>query len=545
MSPISRPPDLARAVEDGLAAWDTGNRTHRLWARDATLWTGADESRWLGWLDLAREGAVDLAPALRLRDELAGSGIRHVAVLGMGGSSLCPFVFASSIGSPGGFPLLRVLDSTVPEAVAAFEKGLDLDRTLFLVASKSGTTLEPNLMCDYFLGRCGDPRRFVAITDPGSQLETRALDSGFRAVFHGIPDVGGRFSALSAFGLVPAALAGMDVRELQSRAGAVARSCVEREATRNPGIVLGVTIGVAAREGRDKLTIIASPPIAALGAWLEQLVAESTGKNGRAVIPVDGERPSAPEGYGDDRLFVYLRLERESDPTQDAAVAALEAAGQPVVRLALRDRHDLASQFFLWEVATAAAGAVLGVNPFDQPDVESAKKEARRLMEEVERRGSLPDESPLSPGPDLDGALGDLLGGVKRGDYFAILAWLETDGTAAALDRIRRLVHEANGVATTVGFGPRYLHSTGQAHKGGPDSGVFLLLTGDASVELPVPGRPYGFGVVAAAQSRGDLEVLRQRGRRVLRVHLGRDHAAGLAAVETAVRAGLRDGRGP
>ena len=551
------PTDLSRALEAALADWERDRGTARLWARDASLWTGTDEARWMGWLDAPRAAAAGL-DALESFARHTARGVTDVLLLGMGGSSLCPEVFAVTFGPQDGFPRLGVLDSTDPAQVARIERGIDLDRTLFVVASKSGSTLEPNIFKAYFHARVterlGADRaggRFVAITDPGSSLERAAADEGFLRTFAGVPEIGGRFSALSNFGLVPAALMGLDVRRIVERAGRMAAACgTDRAAADNPGVALGLALGVAARAGRDKLTIVASPGLRDLGAWLEQLIAESTGKEGRAIIPVDGERLAAPEVYGDDRIFAYLRLVSGADPATDEAVAALARAGQPVVRIALDHAYDVAAEFFRWEIATAVAGSILGINPFNQPDVEASKVATRRLTDAVEETGALPAETPIledaglrfytdeANARALAGAaaartardlLAAHLGRLGRGDYFALLAYVDmTEAHAAPLQAIRRAVGDRAGHATCLGFGPRFLHSTGQAYKGGPDTGVFLQVTCDDGDDLPVPGRRYSFGTVKAAQARGDFEVLAERGRRALRVHLGPDVAGGL-----------------
>jgi transaldolase/glucose-6-phosphate isomerase len=514
--------------------------TRRLWAKDATLWTGADEAKWLGWLDVVRA-----KPAGITLDEQ----IEHVLVLGMGGSSLCPYVLATTFGRIQGHPQLHVLDSTDPAQIRAAESAVDPACSLFIVASKSGSTLEPNILRDYFLDRArtvlGADKagsRFIAITDPGSQLEKQAQADGFRAIVHGVPSIGGRFSALSAFGMVPAALMGLDVAKLLSRAAKMADACgpAAGPEARNPGVALGLIMGEAALRGMDKLTIVAASAVSELGAWLEQLVAESTGKRGKAIIPVDGEGVRAPDAYGADRLFVSLQVEGESAAAHAAAVSALERAGRPVVRLTLQDRYDLGAEFFRWEIATAVAGAVMGINAFDQPDVEAAKIEARRLTDEVEATGALPPETPiaeelgirlfadpanaaaLAKAPrTLEGILCAHLARLGKGDYFALQAYLEmNEEHEAALQALRGAVLDRRRVATTLGFGPRFLHSTGQAHKGGPNTGVFLQVTCEDARDLPVPGRRYSFGVVKAAQARGDAAVLAARGRRFLRVHL-------------------------
>ena len=559
------PSDLFRALESAAADWERDRGTARLWARDASLWTGADEARWMGWLDAPRAAAAGLHALGSFARQTAARGVADVLLLGMGGSSLCPEVFSVTFGPQDGFPRLRVLDSTDPAQVSRIERAIDLERALFIVASKSGSTLEPNVFKAHFharvaervgAGRAGG--RFVAITDPGSSLENAAAGEGFLRTFAGVPGIGGRFSALSNFGLVPAALMGLDIRRIVERAGRMAASCgANRAVADNPGVALGLALGVAARAGRDKLTIVASRGVADLGAWLEQLVAESTGKDGRAIIPVDGERLAAPGAYGDDRLFAYLRLETGADPATDEAVAALERAGQPVVRITLDDAYDVAAEFFRWEIATAVAGSVMGINPFNQPDVEASKVATRRLTDAFEAEGALPGETPIledggfrfytdaANARALAGAARSMtardlvaahLGRLGRGDYFALVAYVDmTAEHAAPLQAIRHTVRDRAGTATCLGFGPRFLHSTGQAYKGGPDTGVFLQVTCDDRDDLPVPGRRYTFGTVKAAQARGDFEVLAERGRRVLRVHLGPDVAGGLRTLEALV----------
>jgi transaldolase/glucose-6-phosphate isomerase len=563
------PEDLAAAVGASLEEWRRAGNVRRLWARDASLWTGADEARWVGWLELPWEEDRAAAHLDEVAALARAGGFAHVLLLGMGGSSLAPDVLARTFGRAAGFPALHVLDSTDPQQIAAAEAAVDLAKTLFIVSSKSGTTLEPNILEQYFLARAtaavgaeAAPSRFLAITDPGSKLEEVARAARFRAIFHGVASVGGRYSALSDFGLVPAAAAGVDVRRLIGAALGMARSCgpaVPPE--ENPGVQLGAILGTLAARGRDKVTISASPALRAFGAWAEQLLAESTGKRGRGLIPVDGEPLAAPAAYGRDRVFVHLALDGDADPGADAALAALEGAGEPVVRIALADRHGLAAEFFRWEIATATAGAILGVNPFDQPDVEASKIATRKLTAEVERTGALPPERPiledrglrvfadpanataLGPRRSLADVLRAHLARLGPGDYFALLAYLEmSEPHEAALAAIRLAVRDAKRVATCLGFGPRFLHSTGQAYKGGPGSGVFLQVTADDARDLGVPGQRLTFGAVKAAQARGDLEVLAERGRRALRVHLGKDVRAGLATLGEAVAEALRGG---
>jgi transaldolase / glucose-6-phosphate isomerase len=564
------PEGLSAAVKRTLDEWRARDGVRRLWARDAALWTNADEANWLAWLTIIDEQLEHVAALRAFADEVREARVAHALLLGMGGSSLCPEVLKMTFGHLDGFPELHVLDSTDPAQVIAFENKIDLAGTLFIVASKSGTTLEPNAFNQYFFERVRQAvgadaagSRFVAITDPGSKMQQVAERDRFRRVFFGLPDIGGRYSALSNFGMVPAAAMGLDVERFLRSARAMAEACgAETEAHDNPGVVLGAILGAAANAGRDKLTVIASPGIHDLGAWLEQLVAESTGKDGKAIIPVDRETLAAPEAYGDDRVFAHLRLAGEEDAAQDAALAALEAAGHPVVRITVNDAYGLGQEFFRWEIATAVAGAVMGINPFNQPDVEASKIETRKLTTEYEQTGALPAEAPFfeadgvklftndanaaalretaNGNESLAGYLRAHLNRLGAGDYFALLAYVEmNDEHEAALQSIRHAVRDAKRVATCLGFGPRFLHSTGQAYKGGPNTGVFLQITCDDEADLPVPEQRFTFGVIKAAQARGDFEVLAARDRRALRVHLGGDVAAGLSQLQQAVTQAL------
>jgi transaldolase/glucose-6-phosphate isomerase len=566
--PGSTDPVVAATLE----AWRSDGMVQRLWARDAALWTGADEANWLAWLTIVEAMLGQLGPLTSLAAEIAAQakdgGLSHCLLLGMGGSSLGPEVLAETFGHAAGFPELLVLDSTEPAQILAVERRLDLAKTIFIVSSKSGTTLEPDILKRYFFERTtsvlGPGRaaaRFVAVTDPGSRLDAAAREEGFAHAFHGVPAIGGRYSVLSHFGMVPAAAIGLDVAAFLQRAAEMVRACgADAAPADNPGAWLGIVLGAAARQGRDKVTIVTAPALADFGAWLEQLLAESTGKVGKGLIPVDGEALGPPEVYGTDRLFAYVGLDGESDPAQ-RALDRLENAGHPVVRMTLRDRLDLGGEFFRWEMATAVAGAVLGVNPFDQPDVEASKVKTRELTDAFEKTGSLPAETPvfagegirlytdprnaealrgLGAGVSLESWLSAQLGRLAAGDYFAVLAYIERNAAhIGALQAIRHAVRDAKKVATCLGFGPRFLHSTGQAYKGGPNSGVFLQLTCDDANDLPVPGRGFSFGIVKAAQARGDFDVLAERGRRALRVHLGPDVATGLARLGAAVRSVL------
>ena len=536
--------DLRRDVDTLLADWESGGKVARLWDGDASLWTGADERDWLGWLGIPGRQLEAHDELLALGRDARDAGFEAALVLGMGGSSLCPEVLGSSFAPAAGHPRLHVLDSTHPAEVAAREREVGLDRTLFIVSSKSGTTLETAILTQHFFARAEEAlgpaagERFVAITDPGSALEEEARARGFRAVVGGVPSIGGRYSALSVFGMAPGAIAGLDAGELLRRGQRMAAACAPSAPGRgNPGLELGLALGAAHQRGRDKLTLFVAPRIAGLGAWLEQLVAESTGKQGRGMVPVDGEPPGEPDSYGDDRLFVHVRL--AGDPgAHDGAVDALARAGQPVVRVDLDDPLDLGGQFFLWEFATAVAGAVIGVNPFDQPDVEAAKARTRELTSGYERTGAAPPPPSCASVEEVADALGRL----APPGYLALLAYLPRDAEhERAVESIRIAARERTRAATTAGFGPRYLHSTGQAHKGGPATGVFVQLTAGYASDIDVPGSPYTFGFVHAAQAQGDLDVLAERGRQAYRLDLGADAVAGLGRL----RAALERGRPP
>ena len=541
----------------------------RLWDRDASLWTGTDESNWLGWLDIVEEQSAQQEHLQKFAKEVQTRGFEHILLLGMGGSSLCPEVLRMTFGHIPHFPVLHVLDSTDPAQVKAFEHQIDIGKTLFIVSSKSGSTLEPNIFKQYFFERAKQTvgahqagRHFIAITDPGSKMQQVADSDKFLHVFFGRPSIGGRYSALSNFGMIPAAAIGLDTKKFLSRTAEMVRACGPSPAVQeNPGAALGVILGAAATAGRDKVTIITSPGISDLGAWLEQLLAESTGKIGKGIIPVDRERLGSPDVYGNDRLFAYLRLENDAHTDQDAKLDALEKAGQPVVRITMPDTYDLGAEFFRWEIATAVAGAIIGINAFNQPDVEASKLATRSLTSEYEKTGSLPSEKPFfedsgiklfsdeknaaeltkaATDKSLAGYLKAHLSRIKAGDYFAVLAYIQMNAEhEQALQEIRHGVRDSKHVATCLGFGPRFLHSTGQAYKGGPNTGVFLQITCDDSVQLPVPGQKYTFGIVKAAQARGDFQVLAERGRRALRLHLAGDLKAGLARLQSAVQAAL------
>ena len=564
----SLPAVLDAEVKATLKTWDPHGGTRRLWAGDASLWTGTDEASWIGWIGIVEQQLDDLSPLKNLQADVKKEGFTHVLLLGMGGSSLCPEVWKETFGRIAGAPELHVLDSTDPAQVKAIEDKIDLDKTLFIVASKSGSTLEPNIFKAYFFEKVkqklGDKAgsRFVAVTDPGSNLEKEARGDKFRHIFPGVKSIGGRYSALSNFGMVPAAAMGLDVERLLDEAERMVHACAPGvPAEENPGLVLGAILGLAHNKKIDKVTIAASPGIYDLGAWLEQLLAESTGKEGKGIVPVDRERLGPPDAYGDDRVFAYLRLEDGADAAQDAAIAALEKAGKPVVRIRVASKYDLAEEFVRWEIATAIAGAVMGINPFNQPDVEASKLATRALTSEYEKTGKLPAESPFFEGegvklfadpkntdalkaavktPSLGAYVKAHLDRLGKGDYLGLLAYVQMNAAnEETLQAPRHRVRDRKKVATCLGFGPRFLHSTGQAYKGGPNTGVFLQVTCDDAKDLPVPGSKYTFGIVKAAQARGDFQVLAERNRRALRIHIGADVPAGLRALATAIEKAL------
>jgi transaldolase/glucose-6-phosphate isomerase len=553
-----------KALDEAVAAetehWRHDGLIRRLWDGDKRLWTDADEDKWIGWLHVVEQELAEIERLQAFARDVQERRYTDVVLLGMGGSSLGPEVLAETFGHRQGWPRFHMLDSTDPAQVRAIEQAIELPKTLFIVSSKSGSTLEPNIFKDYFFDRArqagGNPgSQFVAVTDPGSSMEKAAKAEGFAHVFYGVPSIGGRYSVLSKFGMVPAVAIGLALPELLRTTLQMVYSCgPDVPPAANPGVQLGLAMGVLARHGRDKVTLIASPKIASLGAWLEQLLAESTGKHGKGLIPIADEPLLAADAYGRDRLFAYLRLVDGEDSEQEKRVAALEKAGQPVVRIVVPTALHIGQEFFRWEIATSVAGAVIGIDPFDQPDVEASKLKTRALTDEYEKTGKLPDEQPifrhegvalyadsknaaaLGRNNSLDAYLKAHFARLGAGDYAALLAYIERNAAhTEAVQAMRRRIEEAKHVATCVGFGPRFLHSTGQAYKGGPNSGVFLQITCDDAADVPVPGRRYGFGVVKAAQARGDFDVLAERGRRALRVHLGPDLATGLRTLGAAI----------
>ena len=559
-------PELIAAFDAEAEYWRKGGRIRRLWSGDKTLWSGADEDKWTGWLGNVEHELSDVEALQSFAAEVKSRGFKHVVLLGMGGSSLGPEVLAETFGPQPGWPKFHVLDATDPSQIRSIDAAIDIARTLFIVSSKSGSTLEPNIFMDYFMARVKSAlgadkvgSSFVAVTDPGSPLEKAAKRAGFLHIFKGVASIGGRYSVLSKFGLVPSAAVGVDVKRLLESTRAMQRSCgADVLPAQNPGVRLGIALGVAAtRFQRDKVTVIAAPEIADLGAWLEQLLAESTGKLGRGLIPLAGEPLGGPETYGADRFFVHLELQGKPDQTQRDAVAAIKRAGHPVVRIDVKDVWSLGGEFFRWEIAVAVAGSILGINPFNQPDVEASKVGARAMTDAYEKTHRLPDEMPifrangvalyadprnateLGRHNSLTGYLrshfGRVNAGGPAGDYLALLAYVERNvAHTRALTEMRARIRDRTRAATCLGFGPRFQHSTGQAYKGGPNSGVFLQITCDDSRDIDVPGRAYSFGVVKATQASGDLAVLVARGRRALHVHL-KDVDAGLAELGVAL----------
>ena len=559
--PEAMQPALKAVRED----WRKTGRLRDLWAHDANVWTGGDEAKWLGWLDVVAERTAGLAELVAFQAEIKAAGFSHVLLLGMGGSSLGPEVLAETFGKQQGFPELLVLDSTDPQQIATFAAKVDMAKTLCIVSSKSGSTLEPNILKAYFfdamtkaVGAEQAGQHFVAVTDPGSKMQKVAEASHFRHIFMGDPTIGGRYSVLSNFGLVPAAAMGVDLTAFLHATALMVRSCAAgTPPDANPGLQLGVILGTAAKAGRDKVTIIAGPGLTDVGAWLEQLLAESTGKQGHGIVPVDGEPLAIPEVYGADRLFAYLTLAGHADHSQDDKIAALVAAGHPVIHLILTSPNQVGQAFYLWEFATAVAGSVIGIHPFDQPDVEASKIETQKLTDAYAKDGKLPPEAAFLeedgiklftdatnqaalPKTGLDAVIKAHLARAGAGDYVALLAYIERNPAhIAALTTIRTQIRDHKHTATCVGFGPRFLHSTGQVYKGGPNSGVVLQITADDSKDLPVPGENYTFGTVKAAQARGDFDVLAERHRRALRIHLGSNVEAGLTRLAKAIGAAL------
>ena len=537
-----------RRVKRRLKDWEAEQFSSRLWRKDHRLWSSepvAELTDRLGWLDLPETMEKHVADLRAFADKTKADDIKHVVLLGMGGSSLAPEVFQKTFGNATGFPVLHMLDSTHPAAVKSIEARIDPARTLFLISSKSGTTTETNSFFYYFWDKLkqleAEPGwHFVAITDPGTALEKLAAERKFRATFNAPQDVGGRYSALTVFGLVPAALIGVDVGEVLARARAMSKAC-GAAAAGNPGLILGAALGELALAKRDKVTFLCSPSLAAFPSWAEQLIAESTGKDRRGIVPVANEGMGAPEKYGADRFFVYLRLSGDENHDLDRQVAALEANGHPLARIDLNDKNDLGQEFFRWEVAVAAAGAALGIHPFNQPDVQLAKDLAKKAMEKKsggkENGAGRKGEVMVTDRQALEQALSAWLNGKKKRDYVVVQAYLDpSPENTAKLQAICVSIRDRLGAATTLGFGPRFLHSTGQLHKGGPNSALVLQVVDQPADNLVVPETNYAFDALIQAQALGDFAALKQRRRRALRVNLGNDTEGGLKNLAEVLR---------
>ncbi|HEX8119230.1 MAG TPA: bifunctional transaldolase/phosoglucose isomerase [Pyrinomonadaceae bacterium] len=554
----------ADAVSAAIREAEKGDVMRRVWRKDAALWKSEEEHQKiiknsLGWLNVADQMIGVEDDLVAFADRLKEKGYAHVVLNGMGGSSLAPEVLRRTFGKREGYPELLVLDSTDPDTVADFREKVDPAKTLFVVSSKSGTTTEPLSFYRYWYSEVGKVKEnpgenFLAVTDPGTKMEQDATRDKFKRVFLNPSDIGGRYSALSYFGMVPAALMGVDIGKLLDRAERVIHACSQVvPAGENPGARLGAIIGECAKAGRDKLTVVADPKVESFGLWVEQLIAESTGKEGKGVVPVAGEPLAAPSAYGDDRLFVSIAVGKLDSGTE-SKLKALEAAGHPVVYRTLTDLYDLGEEFFLWEIATAVAGWRLGINPFDQPNVQESKDATKELLEAFKQNGSLQEQTVLAEGEGLtvyadDAARAALPSGsvaealkahlqrAKPGDYIALLDYFEeSDDVEGVVQKIRTHLRDATRCATTTGYGPRFLHSTGQLHKGGPDSGVFIQVTAADARDVPIPGEPYSFSTLKQAQALGDFRSLSTRGRRAVRVEIGSDVTAGLKRLFNIIR---------
>ena len=540
------PEKIENAVQIKFDEWKNTDNIGRIWNKDKSVWANDDEDKWLGWLEIVETEIGNLDEYKAFAEDVKNEGFTDIILCGMGGSSLCPEVMAITFNIEN----FHVLDSTVPAQIKTLESNINLEKSLFIVSSKSGSTLETNIFRQLFFNKLSEivgkenaGKHFVAVTDPNSKLQKIAEDDSFRKVFFGEPTVGGRFSALTAFGITPAAAMQLDVEAILKNAMEMVHACKSHIPSENPGAVLGTILGICHANGRDKLTVFTSPEVYDLGAWLEQLVAESTGKNDVSIIPIDREEIQSAENYDEDRVFAYLKLKGTSDESIDEKVASLEAYGHPFVTIEIDEKLNIGQEFFRWEFATAVAGAIMEINPFNQPDVESAKIEARKITDKYEETGELPSEEPFieSDGIKLfsseeyiefldeqipsektfESYLDTHIKQLQEYDYFAVLGYIEmNEENEKLLQELRHKVLKKEMVATALGFGPRFLHSTGQAYKGGENNGVFLQITSDDAEDIDVPEQKYTFGVVKSAQSRGDFQVLLNRERRALRVHL-------------------------
>jgi glucose-6-phosphate isomerase len=516
--------DHARTVMEAVDTLREHDIPARIWARDHTAWRNdpTEISNRLGWLTVNEQMRQQVPYLQDFAAEIRALGMEHVVLLAMGGSALAPEVYRATFGSALGFPTFTMLDSIVPGWVRAVAGQIDPAKTLFITASKSGGTVEVLCLYRYFRAlveaSVGSDRaggHFAAITDQGSDLEKLAHQESFRRVFLNPADVGGRFSGLSLFGLVPAALMGVDLDRFLESVEAMRQRCTRSVSlTDNPAAWVGTVMGSLAKHGVDKLTLVTSPSLASFGLWMEQMIAESLGKDGTGIIPIAGEPLVGPEAYGRDRLFVYLRLDGDENAETDAHMTTLQNAGHPTMRLEQEDHYALGGELFRGAFATAVAGHILGVHPFDQPNVQRAKDIAIEGLQAYLRDGRL-------PAIQVDDSVEALLAQVKPGDYFSLLLYLPQSAELDfAVHQLRRFVQERYHIATTAGYGPRYLHSTGQLHKGGPNSGLFLQLEGENPTDVAIPSQPYTFGVLANAQAQGDIRALQGAGRRVVRRRL-------------------------
>jgi len=563
------PGPLAQSVETAIHNTEQSHALKRIWSKDASLWKSDEAaqkliSNSLGWLTVPDEMLAVVEELNEFSAEIRNQGFQYVMVCGMGGSSLCPEVLARTFGRQEGYPELLVLDSTDPDTIADLAARVDIQRCLFVIASKSGTTTEPNVFYKFWYDRLSRVSKnpgdnFVAITDPGSPMVDVATELKFKSIFLNQADIGGRYSALSYFGMVPAALMGIDIKNLLERAKtAEQQSSAVMPASTNSALKLGLIMGESARVGRNKITFVLDDKISALGLWIEQLIAESTGKEGKGILPVAGEPLGTPDSYGTDRLFVSISV-GEGSPAHSSRLESLAAAGHPVVYRKLTDLYDLGGEFYTWEFATAFAGWSIGINPFDQPNVQESKDATKHLLQVFKDQGQLPQQKKLVADQSLtlyveeDGgatissgsvsqAISGLIHSIKPNDYIAFLVYTEeTARITEALAAIRTDILAVTRCATTIGFGPRFLHSTGQLHKGGPDTGVFFQITADDQIDFPVPGEPYSLSVLKQAQALGDFQSLAKHGRRAMRVDLGKQIEEGLQSLREEIRKALSD----
>jgi len=537
------PLNLEQAVLHEIEEWTRSGKLATAWGGNSSVWTSSGEEKWLGWLDITSREMTMVERLEKFAISIRNEDFRHVVLLGMGGSSLCAEVLEKSFSLSGvkrGFPDFRILDSTDPLQIRDLEESISIEDTLFIVSSKSGSTLEPNVLFDYFFHRVKEcvgildaGSHFTAITDPGSSLETKAKANAFKEIFYGDPHIGGRYSVLSNFGMVPAALMGVDLKKFLTQTQLMVDHCrPDVPSLENPGLLLGVILGVLGKLGHDKITIVCTKEIEDFGAWLEQLLAESTGKQGHGLIPIVREETLSPQYYGSDRVFVYVRMDESADVELDSKITALEKLGQPVIRIVVADIYNLGQEFFRWEAATSVAGSILGINPFNQPDVEASKLATRKLTDQYEKEGSLQVEVPIFQNDEVQifGEPTEIPNKINDPQTF----------DDNILQSLRTQVLMAKKVATCVEFGPRFLHSTGQAYKGGPNTGVFLQITTNNFADLEVPGHKYAFGVVKAAEAQGDLTVLKERHRRVMRIHLRRDTESGLNYLRKEMKSAIK-----